>query len=266
MTMNDDFIDRRLFGLKIKDTSKSYLYNLLLKSIISNQKLSIYGLCAGSLSRIKNKKKELPQMLEKFDIVIADGGSIPILGKIFGVPIREQIAITELAISLLEMANDNKYKVQLFGASQESNSMAIEKLKIEYPNVEFGPGINGYFRKDQIPEIIQNINIFRPNILLIGMTYPLKEKFTVEYQDKLEVNIILPCGGAIDIFSGKTKRPKYRIKYLPLTWLFRWIQEPRRLSIKPDLRFLCLDFPVLLIKHVLRIERNPSLLKHYKLL
>jgi N-acetylglucosaminyldiphosphoundecaprenol N-acetyl-beta-D-mannosaminyltransferase len=263
--MHNDFIDRRLFGLKIKDTSKIYLHNLLKETITAGQKLSIYGLCAGSLARIKNKKRELPEMLEKFGLVIADGGSIPILGKLFGVPIREQIAITELASELIEMANTNKFKVQLFGASPESNTLANEILKARYPDAVFGPGIHGYFKPEEIPGIIQTINNFKPNILLIGMTYPLKEKFTVNYQDDLDANIILPCGGAIDVFSGKTKRPKFRIKYLPLTWLFRWIQEPTRLSIKPDLRFLFLDFPVLLMRHVLHIERNPSLVRHYKL-
>jgi len=49
------------------------------------------------------------------------------------------------------------------------------------------------------------INKFKPDILFVGVTSPKKEKFAWEWKDKLDVSLIVPFGGAIDILSGKSK-------------------------------------------------------------
>jgi len=252
-------------GLPINNISKNDLLNEIEARIEQKNKTIIYGLCVGSLSRLKNKKRKLPGLLKKMDIIVPDGSAIPLLGKIFGVKIKEVIPITELSLDVLRIANNGKLKVLLFGAEEEMNRQAVLNLRNKYPNANIPFGINGFYNKEREFEIVEKINTEKPDILLIGMTYPLKEEFSVKFKKELNSPIIIPCGGAIDIFAGKTKRPPKIVKKLMLTWLYRWIQEPGRLKIKDDIRFLCITFPVLLLKHIFFIERNPSLIKHYKL-
>jgi UDP-N-acetyl-D-mannosaminuronic acid transferase (WecB/TagA/CpsF family) len=42
------------------------------------------------------------------------------------------------------------------------------------------------------------------------------------------VNIIIPCGGMIDVFAGKVKLASPFLKKIGLATLIRVIQEPRR--------------------------------------
>lgn len=261
----NNIIKEQLLGLPISIISKSDLQEEISKRLREKTKTIIYGLCVGSLSRLKNKKQNLPFLIDKMDIIVPDGAAIPLLGNIFGVPIEEVIPITELSLDLLRLANEKQLKVFLFGASKESNIAAVRNLRSQFPNAIIPDGIHGYYEKTQEKGIINRINIEKPDILLIGMTYPLKEEFSVNYKNSLSASIIVPCGGSIDVFAGKTKRPPKIIKKLMLTWLYRWVQEPGRLKINSDIRFLFITFPILLFKHTLRIERNPSLIKHYKL-
>lgn len=254
-----------LFGLPIHNISRKDLHEEIITRLNNKTKTIIYGLCVGALSRLKNKKQNLPVLLEQMDIIVPDGSAIPMLGKLFGVPIKEVIPITELAFEILKIANEQSFKVFLFGAEEEINKNAVQILRKQFPNANIPDGINGYFNKDQEAKIIEKINSEKPDILLIGMTYPFKEEFSVIHKSELYPSLIVPCGGAIDIFAGKTKRPPKIIKKLMLTWLYRWIQEPGRLNISDDIRFLCITFPMLFLKHHLGIERNPSLIKHYKL-
>lgn len=263
--MKIPFEEKNLLGIKIHDAGRKELLSFLKNVIQTKGKLIIYGLCIGSLSRMRRKKRELPKMFESMDIIVADGGGIPVLGKLFGARVKEQIPIADFTRDLLELADNNQLKVFLFGASEESNTMAVENLRKDFPNAIIPKGINGYFKPEEESDIVDKINQENPDILLLGMTYPIKERFSVNYKDQLNANIIVPCGGAIDVFAGLTKRPKFKIKYIPVTWLWRWIQEPTRLSIKPDLYFMFFVFPVLLFKHITRIEKNPSLIKHYKI-
>lgn len=254
-----------LLGLPIHSISKKELLAEIEIRLTSRTKTIIYGLCVGALSRLKNKKRDLPYLLEQMDIIVPDGSAIPLLGKVFNVPVKEVIPITELSLEMLNIANQKKLCVFLFGATEEMNILAVANLRKQYPNAIIPKGINGYFLKENENTILDKINSEKPDILLIGMTYPLKEEFAVKYKNQLYSSIIIPCGGAIDVFAGKTKRPPQIIKKLMLTWLYRWIQEPKRLKIKDDLRFLFITFPILFFKHVFYIERNPSLIKHYKL-
>ena len=252
-----------LLGLPVNNISKREVYSELQQCIEQKDKLLIYGLCVGSMARLKEKKRNLPFLLSKFDLIVPDGSAIPLLGKIFKVQVNETIPITELSLDCLRLANERRLTVFLFGASEEMNSQAIVNLRKKFPDAIIPDGINGYYNKEEEPKIVERINSTKPDILLIGMSYPLKEEFAVKFSGKLYPSIIIPCGGAIDVFAGKTKRPPRIIKKLMLTWIYRWIQEPERLSIKDDLRFLFFTFPILFLKHLLNIEKNPSLLKHY---
>lgn len=254
-----------LLGLPIYNISKKELHEAIANCISRKDKMLIYGLCVGSMARLKHKKRNLPALLDKFDMVVPDGSAIPFLGKIFNVPVQETIPITELSLDCIELANKRRLTVFLFGASPEMNDLAVKKLRERFPGAIIPDGISGYYKKEEEPEIVQRINSVQPDILLIGMSYPLKEEFAANFRDQLVSSIVIPCGGAIDVFAGKTKRPPKLIKKLMLTWLYRWIQEPRRLKIGTDLRFLFATFPLLLLKHFAGIEKNPSLIKHYKL-
>jgi N-acetylglucosaminyldiphosphoundecaprenol N-acetyl-beta-D-mannosaminyltransferase len=202
------------------------------------------------------------------DLIIAEGQGIPLLAKFFGVHISEHIGLVNLTFKMLELANQNQYKVLLFGATQDINDKASEIIRKKYPDLILCEGINGYFRQEDEDRIINKINHESPDILLIGITYPVKERFSVKYKSNLNTKIIIPCGGAFDVIAGSAKRPRFKFKWIPITWIIRYLQEPKRL-FKPILITVLYTvfwvFPNLYIKHLLHIERNPSILKFHKI-
>jgi len=71
-----------------------------------------------------------------------------------------------------------------------------------------------------------------------------------ENRDKLKDCVILGVGAAFDYFAGNIKRAPKWMQGFGLEWLFRLIQEPKRLWK----RYLVLypRFPLLLMKEFLR--------------
>ena len=41
-------------------------------------------------------------------------------------------------------------------------------------------GINGYFNEEDLPSIVKKISEETPDILLVGISYPIKERFAVK--------------------------------------------------------------------------------------
>jgi len=258
---------RLLLGMPVHDISRYQLFHYIEAAIQTNNKLIIFGIATGTFGEL-NWHPEFIRFFDEMDIVLPEGGGIPILGKIFNVHITEHLAIVDISNELIKIAAEKNYKIMLFGAKQHVNELANEKIKQRYPMINLAKGINGYYEKNDEINIVNRINNEMPDILFIGIKSPIKEEFALKYKNKLNVKIIIPCGGYFDVLAGLVKRPKYSFKYFPTTWLFRFFSEPRRLykqTLLPIFKFVFYIFPVLFLKHNLGIEKNPSIIKFYNL-
>ena len=66
-------------------------------------------------------------------------------------------------------------------------------------------------------------------MLFVAMSSPRKELFLGRQGPRMGVPFVMGVGGAIDVVSGITKRAPWIMQRLGLEWLFRLLQEPRRL-------------------------------------
>jgi len=144
---------------------------------------------------------------------------------------------------------------------------ACQNITEEFPTISKVHGINGYFDDTEEIAIIDSIKKIKPDIILIGITSPKKEKLAERMKLDGVTGIIVPCGGMIDVFAGITKREPIIIKKLALSWLYRFLQEPRRLwnaVFVNGLKFIFVLFPVCLWKkHVIK-DNSFTIKKFYE--
>jgi N-acetylglucosaminyldiphosphoundecaprenol N-acetyl-beta-D-mannosaminyltransferase len=95
--------------------------------------------------------------------------------------------------------------------------------------------------------LINEINSKKTNLLLVGMGMPLQEEWIAAIKDRINVNMIMPVGGFADYFTGRTRTPPRVLGRLGLEWLFRLLEQPRRLA------FRYLGEPLLLL-HLLALN------------
>ena len=77
--------------------------------------------------------------------------------------------------------------------------------------------------------MINAVNDFNPDVLLIGMTQPKQEKWDSQHFNELKVGHICCIGAVFDFYAGTINRaPKWMI-YLGLEWFYRLLKEPRRM-------------------------------------
>lgn len=256
---------KTILGLPIHDITMKELLIIINDTIIGKDKKIIYGYSGGIYPRLK----DMPEFVDYYnhcDIVVSDGAGLPLIAKLFGISLIERIGLPNLVYKVLELANDKKYSIYLLGAKEEVNKEAIKNIEEKYSNITCCYGHHGYYKIDEEENILNDINEVSPDILLIGMSSPKKEEFAVNNISYLNSKIIIPCGGMIDVIAGKIKRPPPYLSKLPMTWLVRFIQEPRRLystSLKLVFQLIFHLLPVMLFKHYIRGEKNPSVMEYY---
>ena len=165
----------------------------------------------------------------KADLLIADGKGFTWGARMLGVPCGERIAIPDLCEQLLEAGAARGWKVFIYGATKEINAAACANVAKRFPGLSKIDGHHGYDQtpesENKIIEILANENF---NLLIVARPSPDKERFLARCCHEAGV-IGLAAGGYADILAGKTTRAPVAVQALGLEWLYRIVQEPRRL-------------------------------------
>lgn len=214
-------------GLPITVFDNNKIEDEIYKCLDHGLCVSFSGYSIDTLQLMKNIPN-LYQMRMVNDYFLCDGRGFYYFMKLLGQKSVSKLSLPALTMLLISIAARHNKSIFILGASEESNQMAILKLKNDY-GVANVLGRNGYFNTTEEMSVVELINEHSPDILFLGMSSPKKDEFVFRWKSILRVNIIVHCGGMIDVISGKTKLYPKWVKNLCLAGLFRFIQEPIRL-------------------------------------
>lgn len=173
--------------------------------------------------------EELKESIINCDIINADGQSIVWASKLLKTPVPERVAGIDLMERLVELAYAKKYKVFFLGATEEVVAKVVETYKTQFGKEIIAGYRNGYFDKGEELAVAQQIAASGADILFVAITSPKKEIFLNRYKDVIRVPFIMGVGGSFDVISGKVKRAPRWMQQGGLEWLFRVMQEPKRM-------------------------------------
>lgn len=175
------------------------------------------------------RHRQLQDLINRSDIVTADGQAVVWASRLLGDPLPTRVTGIDLMQKLLALAERSGYRVFLLGARREVLELAVMRLRARHPRLILAGRRDGYFSRDEEPEVASQIRAARPDLLFVGMPTPDKEYFLSRWGDQLGVPFSMGVGGAIDVIAGETRRAPRPVQRLGLEWAFRVAQEPRRL-------------------------------------
>ncbi len=232
-----------LFGIPVDNLSMEETVRVIDEHIGSRKPLHHIVINAGKVVAMQDDA-ELRRSVLAADLINADGMSVVWASRFLGRPLKERVAGIDLMLRLVELAAQKGYKVFLFGAREE----VVRRVK-EIWSEQYGPDIiagyrNGYFSPDEEPEIARQIAGSGADILFVAISSPKKEIFLEKYKDLLgKIPFVMGVGGSFDVVAGKTKRAPRWMQKAGLEWLYRFVQEPRRMwrrYLVGNFRFLLL--------------------------
>lgn len=216
-------LNTRIDVLNIKDTIK-----LVEKYVEKKVPLHLMGVNADKINEL-NTNERLRQIVNSCGIINADGASVVKASKYLGKPLPERVAGIDLMMDLVKLSAQKGYSIYLLGAKQEVVEKTEKVLKKEFINIKIAGIHNGYFEEEEWPHISSLVKQAKPDFVFVGITSPKKE-YLIEYmQDDGNDAVFMGVGGSFDVISGTIKRAPKWMQKTGLEWLFRVIQEPRRL-------------------------------------
>lgn len=174
------------------------------------------------------KDKVLSDSIHACDLINIDGMGVVWGARFCGHHIPERIAGVDLFHNLLSMSSKNDFPVFLLGAKEDVLNKTIENVKSIYPKLDIAGYHHGYFWDDE-EYIVEKIRNSGAKLLFVAITSPKKENFINKWKDELGVNFVMGVGGTFDVVAGEVKRAPKWMQDHGLEWLYRIIQEPRRM-------------------------------------
>ncbi|WP_275399777.1 WecB/TagA/CpsF family glycosyltransferase, partial [Enterococcus faecium] len=175
------------------------------------------------------KDKMLRQIVNSSPIINADGQSIVWAAKFLGFSVPQRVTGIDVFERLVALSEAKNYSIYYFGATQQIVEKVVQIHSEKYPNLKINGFRSGYFKENESIDIVKEINNCKPDILIVALPSPQKEYWINRYKDKLDVLFIMGVGGSFDVIAGKVMRAPIWLQKMGLEWLYRLIQEPRKM-------------------------------------
>lgn len=173
---------------------------------------------------------ELKELIASADLALPDGIGLVYASKLIGHPLKERVTGIDFMEAIIAYLEKNEKSIFFFGSKPGIAEKAAENIKAKYPALIVAGTRDGYFQPDEEPEIVEQINQSGADFLCVALGAPKQEKFIYDHKAELNVHGAIGVGGSLDVWSGTLKRAPEFYQNHGLEWLYRLIQEPRRIG------------------------------------
>lgn len=219
----------KFFEYIVNDLTQDELNIRMMNFTKSNSSNIIISL--NTLSFLKAvKDDEFKGIIRNSALIIPDGMGIILASKILNAPIRNRITGIQLLEQACSLSQKYKYKIYLLGSKQKIIEKAYTNIRLKYPIAKIAGYRNGYFSEKEGKEIAREISSLKPHFLFVGLGQPKQEKWIFDNIDVLNIPFCAGIGGSFDVISGKLKRAPEWIQKSGLEWLYRTIQQPKKIK------------------------------------
>ncbi|RQR37527.1 glycosyltransferase [Burkholderia sp. Bp9143] len=172
--------------------------------------------------------EELAGSVRACDIINIDGMGVVWGARTLGYAVAERVAGIDLFDRLLRMAQDEALPVFMLGGTDAVVTAAASAVERKYPHLKIAGIHHGYFWDDE-EAVVSMIRASGARLLFVAITSPRKENFINRWKAELGVDFVMGVGGTFDVVAGKVRRAPGWMQKTGLEWLFRVLQEPRRM-------------------------------------
>ncbi len=169
------------------------------------------------------------EVVNRCALVNADGQSVVWASRLLGDPLPERVPGIDLMHALIALAERDGYGIYILGARVEVLEMAVRRLRAAHPRLRIAGHHHGYFDEEESAQVAAAIRASGAHMLFVAMSSPRKEHWLGEHGPTLGVPFAMGVGGSIDIVAGITRRAPRTWQLLGIEWLYRVLQEPRRM-------------------------------------
>jgi len=171
----------------------------------------------------------LRRFYEAADLVTVDGRPLVYVSALFGTPFPEMVGGARLWCEIPREAARRGHSMYLLGGTSRTVERAARNLQRTHPALRIVGYRNGFFGAEELDERVARVRDASPDIVYVGLPSPLKEQVCLRLAAEVPTALAVAVGGILEVIAGEKHRAPRVVSVLCLEWLYRLMQDPRRL-------------------------------------
>lgn len=174
---------------------------------------------------------KLLSAMDKSFHIVPDGMPLTWLLSKFATNGQERITGPDLMNVLCGLAEEHEISIALIGSTPDTLNILSKNLLTKFPRLKINFAFSPPFRKqteDEEESVIHKCRTSGAQILFVGLGCPKQELWMARNYRNFP-GPMLGVGAAFDYHAGLLSRAPAFMQRFALEWLWRLVQEPRRL-------------------------------------
>ena len=178
-------------------------------------------------------------------MALPDGAPLSSYSRRKGYKQAQRVTGPDLMLELFAISKEKGYRHYFYGATEETLQSMKEVLERDYPGIQIAGMYAPPFRAltpQEDAQIVAKINESRPDFIWIGLGAPKQEEWMYQHMGQLQ-GVLIGVGAGFDYLAGYIKRATRWMQRMSLEWLYRLLQDPKRLwrrYFTSNVKFICL--------------------------
>ena len=178
-------------------------------------------------------------------MALPDGAPLSSYSRRKGYKQAQRVTGPDLMLELFAISKEKGYRHYFYGATEETLQSMKEVLERDYPGIQIAGMYAPPFRAltpQEDAQIVAKINEARPDFIWIGLGAPKQEEWMYQHMGQLQ-GVLIGVGAGFDYLAGYIKRAPRWMQRMSLEWLYRLLQDPKRLwrrYFTSNVKFICL--------------------------
>lgn len=177
------------------------------------------------------RDERLLELMRRVDLSLPDGMPIVWGARMLGGGARERVTGADLVPALAMRAAREGFSLYFYGAPPGVAQRAADLLRDRAPGITVtassGHGVGPDGRAD--PADIEHIVSAAPDIVCVALGNPKQEWWIDRHRAEVGASVLIGVGGTFDLMVGDKRRAPQWMQRVGCEWIFRALQEPRRL-------------------------------------
>jgi len=223
----------RIMGARIAAVTEAEAVRTIVDAAIANRG---HWTVTPNLDHLRRYQREpvARELINEADLLLADGTPLIWASRLAGVALPERIAGSNMIWSISEAASHQHASIFLLGGDPGVADHAARVLLEHYADLEvvgtLCPPMG--FEKDEqeFHRIQRQVTEAAPHIVFVGLPFPQQELLIRRLRAFLPHASFIGVGISFSFVAGEVSRAPGWMHGLGLEWLYRLLQEPRRLA------------------------------------
>lgn len=219
-----------IMGVNIAVVNMNWLIKFTSKHI---NELSGDYLCVSNVHTtvLSYENQEYREVQNGGIMAIPDGGPLSTVGRKRGFKNMQRTTGPSYMEEIFKINAENGCRHYFYGSTEETLEKLHHELIDKYPGLQIAGMFSPPFRpltEEEDAAIVERINETKPDFVWVGLGAPRQEEWMAAHQGRIE-GFMIGVGAGFDYFAGNINRAPQWMQKSNLEWLYRLLQDPKRL-------------------------------------